>query len=87
MNWYRFSALPFYDPAFPLSESPFLKSCNQRSKASNRTKYPAFRGLFSIQDEVEGRQLIEISRHPALHDSFRHVIASRQEQVEELQLR
>ena len=48
---------------------------------------PAFRGLFSIQDEVEGRQLIDISRHPALHESFRDVIASRQERVEELQLR
>ena len=48
---------------------------------------PAFRGLFAIQDEVEGRQLIDISRHPALHESFRNVVASRQERVEELQLR
>ena len=48
---------------------------------------PAFRELFAIQDEVEGKQLIDISRHPALHDSLRDVIASRQERVEELQLR
>ena len=47
---------------------------------------PAFWGLFAIQDEVEGKQLIDISRHPALHESFRNVIASRQERVEELQL-
>ena len=48
---------------------------------------PAFRSLFAIQDEVEGKQLIDISRHPALHDSFRDVIALGQERVEELQLR
>jgi len=48
---------------------------------------PAFRGLFAISDEVEGKQLIDISRHPALNESFRDVIASRQERVEELQLR
>jgi len=48
---------------------------------------PAFKGLFAIQDEVEGKQLIDISRHPALHDSFRDVIAQRQERVEELLLR
>ena len=48
---------------------------------------PAFRSLFAIQGEVEGKQLIDISRHPALHDSFRDVIALGQERVEELQLR
>jgi two-component system, OmpR family, phosphate regulon sensor histidine kinase PhoR len=48
---------------------------------------PAFRELFSMQDEVEGRQLIDISRHPALHGSFREVVALRQERLEELQLR
>ena len=48
---------------------------------------PAFRALFAIQDEVEGKQLIDISRHPALHDSFREVLALGQERVEELQLR
>jgi two-component system, OmpR family, phosphate regulon sensor histidine kinase PhoR len=48
---------------------------------------PSFRKLFALQDEVEGKQLIDISRHPALHDSFRNVIVSRQERVEELLLR
>ena len=47
---------------------------------------PAFRELFGMKDEVEGRQLIDISRHPALHESFRGVIALGQERVEELQL-
>ena len=47
---------------------------------------PAFRELFGMKDEVEGRQLIDISRHPALHESFRDVIALGQERVEELQL-
>jgi len=48
---------------------------------------PAFKGLFAIQDEVEGKHLIDISRHPALHGSFRDVVTSRQERVEELLLR
>ena len=48
---------------------------------------PAFKGLFAIQDEVEGKQLIDISRHPALHESFRDVISLRDERVEEMQLR
>ena len=47
---------------------------------------PAFRELFGMKDEIEGRQLIDISRHPALHESFRGVIALGQERVEELQL-
>lgn len=47
----------------------------------------AFKDLFSIQEEVEGKQLIDISRHPALHDSFKEVVSSGQERVEELQLR
>ena len=48
---------------------------------------PAFKVLFALKNEVEGKQLIDISRHPALHHSFREVIASRQERVEELLLR
>ncbi|HBG08279.1 MAG: PAS domain-containing sensor histidine kinase [Geobacteraceae bacterium GWC2_58_44] len=48
---------------------------------------PAFRELFALQEEVEGKQLIDISRHPALHESFREVLALGQERVEELQLR
>ncbi|HBA88121.1 MAG TPA: PAS domain-containing sensor histidine kinase [Geobacter sp.] len=47
---------------------------------------PAFRDLFALHDDVEGKQLIDISRHPGLQDSFRGVIGSGQERVEELQL-
>ncbi len=48
---------------------------------------PAFKSLFEPGEEVEGRQLIDISRHPALHDTFRQVLASKAERVEELLLR
>ena len=48
---------------------------------------PAFRSLFEPSDEVEGKPLIDVSRHPALHDAFRQVIASKAERVEELLLR
>jgi len=47
---------------------------------------PAFRTLFALGDDVEGRPLIEISRHPSLHDTFRQVIATKVERVEELLL-
>ncbi|MCM2358538.1 MAG: ATP-binding protein [Geobacteraceae bacterium] len=47
---------------------------------------PAFRTLFAIRDEVEGRPLIEITRHPALHDAFKIVIATRNERLEEITL-
>lgn len=47
---------------------------------------PAFRELFAQDADLQGRRLIDISRHPALHDSFRHVVASGQERVEEMQL-
>ena len=48
---------------------------------------PAFQELFALQDEAEGKALIDISRHPALQESLREVLASGQERVEELQLR
>lgn len=48
---------------------------------------PAFKALFSLSDPVEGRPLIDISRHPALHDTFRQVIASKAEHFEEIVLR
>lgn len=47
---------------------------------------PSFRDLFALQDEVEGKQIIDISRHPALQESFRIVLASGQERFEELQM-
>jgi two-component system, OmpR family, phosphate regulon sensor histidine kinase PhoR len=48
---------------------------------------PAFKSLFEPANEVEGKPLIDISRHPALHDTFRQVIATKAERVEELVLR
>ncbi|MBJ6801084.1 two-component system histidine kinase PnpS [Geomonas propionica] len=47
---------------------------------------PAFKELFGLHCDVEGRMLIDISRHPALHESFRDILTSRRERVEELQL-
>ncbi len=45
---------------------------------------PAFHTLFAIGDEVEGQPLIHISRHPDLHDSFRLVVATGNERLEEI---
>ena len=45
---------------------------------------PAFRSMFSIGEEIEGKPLIEISRHPALNDAFRKVASSRLGHREEL---
>jgi two-component system phosphate regulon sensor histidine kinase PhoR len=45
---------------------------------------PAFRSLFAIRDEVEGRPLMEITRHPALHDAFKIVLATKNERLEEI---
>jgi two-component system phosphate regulon sensor histidine kinase PhoR len=47
---------------------------------------PAFRTLFAIQEDVEGKPLINISRHPALHEAFRIVTDSKSERLEELHL-
>jgi two-component system phosphate regulon sensor histidine kinase PhoR len=48
---------------------------------------PAFRKLMELADEVEGKALIDVSRHPALHETFRQVMAGQAERVEELVLR
>jgi two-component system phosphate regulon sensor histidine kinase PhoR len=48
---------------------------------------PAFLGLLDLQEEVEGKHLIEITRHPVLHDSYRMVLATRNERLEEVTLR
>ena len=48
---------------------------------------PAFHSLFEIRDEVEGRPLIDITRHPALHDTFKTVVATKDERLEEIVLR
>jgi len=47
---------------------------------------PAFLELLSIQEEVEGKDLIEITRHPVLHDSYKMVLATRNERLEEVTL-
>jgi two-component system phosphate regulon sensor histidine kinase PhoR len=47
---------------------------------------PAFHSLFGISEDVEGKPLIAISRHPALNDAFKIVIATRSERLEELTL-
>lgn len=45
---------------------------------------PAFRTLFAIGEEVEGKQLIAITRHPDLHEAYRKVLATGCERIEEL---
>ncbi|AJE03836.1 two-component system histidine kinase PnpS [Geobacter pickeringii] len=47
---------------------------------------PAFLELFALTENVEGRYIIEIARHPALHDAFRSIVASGSERLEELTL-
>lgn len=44
---------------------------------------PAFREIFSLQDEVEGKPLSTITRLPALHEAFRGVIETKTERLEE----
>ncbi|MBJ6724314.1 ATP-binding protein [Geomesophilobacter sediminis] len=48
---------------------------------------PALRELLSLTESVVGRPLIDISRHPVLHETFRHVMATKTERIEELQLK
>ncbi|KAF0219979.1 MAG: two-component system OmpR family phosphate regulon sensor histidine kinase [Geobacteraceae bacterium] len=45
---------------------------------------PAFRNLFSIHEEVNGKQLIDITRHPALNNAFKTVITTENEKLEEI---
>lgn len=47
---------------------------------------PAFRTLFSLPVDVAGAPLVHITRHPALHDTFRAVVADRTEQWQEITL-
>lgn len=48
---------------------------------------PAFHTLFAIEDEVEGKPLIEITRHPGLNEAFRAVVTSSSERIEEITIR
>ena len=45
---------------------------------------PAFCTLFGVRDDVTGRPLIDISRHPALNNSFRKSVELRSEHLEEM---
>lgn len=47
---------------------------------------PAFCTLFALREEVEGKPLIAITRHPSLHGAFKAVLESRHERVEEITL-
>jgi two-component system, OmpR family, phosphate regulon sensor histidine kinase PhoR len=47
---------------------------------------PAFCAMFGVGPEVQGSQLLEISRHPDLHDGCREVLAQRSELHQEIML-
>lgn len=47
---------------------------------------PAFRQLFPAGEEVVGKPLIEISRHPLLGEAFRRLMATRGDVWEEIEL-
>lgn len=47
---------------------------------------PAFHKLFRIGEEAVGRPLVELSRHPQLHSSFRTVLLEQGERIAELTL-
>jgi two-component system phosphate regulon sensor histidine kinase PhoR len=47
---------------------------------------PAFRTLFDLREEVEGKPLIDITRHPSLHDAFKNAVETKAERVEEFAL-
>jgi two-component system, OmpR family, phosphate regulon sensor histidine kinase PhoR len=45
---------------------------------------PAFRSLFSLDEDIEGRSLIEITRQPAMHNALKKVLDTREEIIEEM---
>ena len=47
---------------------------------------PAFRTLFDLREEVEGKPLTNITRHPSLHDAFKNTVGTKTERVEEFTL-
>ncbi|QWV94706.1 PAS domain-containing protein [Geomonas oryzisoli] len=47
---------------------------------------PAFRALFGTAEQVQGRPLLEISRHPDLYAACREVLAERRERHQEISL-
>ncbi len=47
------------------------------------TVNPAFCTLFDLKEEVTGRPLIDITRHPALHESFKQIVRTMGERFDE----
>jgi two-component system phosphate regulon sensor histidine kinase PhoR len=47
---------------------------------------PAFRNLFDLREEVEGKPLIDITRHPSLHEAFKKLTGTKTEHLEEITL-
>jgi two-component system phosphate regulon sensor histidine kinase PhoR len=47
---------------------------------------PAFSALFPLEGAVEGKALVAITRHPDLHEAFRRVMATGEEQSTEITL-
>lgn len=47
---------------------------------------PAFLAMFSLREAVEGKPLLDITRHPSLHDAFKAVTATGDEHQEEISL-
>ena len=45
---------------------------------------PAFRSIFTLGEDIEGRSLIEITRQPAMNNALQKVLDSREEIVEEM---
>ncbi|NMC73718.1 MAG: PAS domain-containing protein [Geobacteraceae bacterium] len=45
---------------------------------------PAFRVLFSLGEEIEGKSLVEITRQPAIHNALKKVLDTREEIIEEM---
>jgi two-component system, OmpR family, phosphate regulon sensor histidine kinase PhoR len=44
---------------------------------------PAFRALIDLREDVEGKPLIDITRHPSLHEAFKKLIETKTEHLEE----
>lgn len=45
---------------------------------------PAFRAIFALVEELEGKSLLEITRQPAMHNTLKRTLESREETVEEM---
>jgi len=45
---------------------------------------PAFRAIFALVEELEGKSLLEITRQPAMHNTLKKTLETREETVEEM---